>query len=125
MSLRHILIADDDRHLRDSLGEVLAGFGWQTTVVGCGSQAIAELSHGRFDLLLSDIDMPDMTGFQLLAWARDHQHGEPSSVMPTVLMSARANADLGREARRAGAVTLLAKPVRVAELNAVVTAIFT
>lgn len=120
MSHHHILIADDDRHLRESLGEVLMGFGWQTTVVGCGSQAMAELSHGRFDLLLSDIDMPDMTGFQLLAWARDHQHGEP-----TVLMSARANADLSREARRAGAVTLLAKPVQVAELNAVVTAIFT
>ena len=119
MSNRHILIADDDRNLRESLGEVLSGFGWQTTVVACGSQAIAELNRQRFDLLLSDVDMPDMTGFQLLAWARDHQHGEP-----TVLMSARATADLGREARRLGAVTLLAKPVQVAELNSLVSSIF-
>ena len=119
MSLRHILIADDDRNLRESLGEVLAGFGWETTVVGSGSQAIYWLSNKRFDLLLSDVDMPDMTGFQLLAWARDHNHGEP-----TVLMSARATADLGREARRLGAVTLLAKPVQVSELSSVVTSIF-
>ncbi len=120
MPTRHILIADDDRHLRESLGEVLAGFGWQTTVVGNGSQAITELSHARFDLLLSDVDMPDMTGFQLMAWLRAHQHEEP-----TVLMSARATLELGREARRLGAVTLLAKPMQVAELNSVVTSIFT
>ena len=124
MSNRHILIADDDRNLRESLGEVLSGFGWQTTVVACGSQAIAELNRHRFDLLLSDVDMPDMTGFQLLAWARDHEHGEPTVLMPTVLMSARATADLGREARRLGAVTLLAKPVQVAELNSLVSSIF-
>jgi DNA-binding NtrC family response regulator len=117
---RHILIADDDRNLRESLGEVLSSFGWQTTVVGCGHQAITELSHTRFDLLLSDVDMPDMTGFQLLGWLRDHQHHEP-----TLLMSARATAELGREAQRLGALRLLAKPMQMAELNSIVTSIFT
>ena len=76
-------------------------------MVGCGSQAIAELSHGRFDLLLSDVDMPDMTGFQLLSWVRSHQP------IPAVLMSARADEPLRRAARGAGALDLLNKPVEI------------
>ena len=120
MPPRAILIADDDRLLRESLCDALSFLGCEARSVGNASEAIEMLGNQvACDLLLSDVDMPDMTGFQLLAWARDHQHGEP-----TVLMSARATADLGREARRLGAVTLLAKPVPTAELNAVVSAIF-
>jgi hypothetical protein len=40
-------------------------------------------------------------------------------------MSARATAELGREAERLGAVRLLAKPLQMAELNSVVTSVFT
>jgi len=119
MTPRHILIADDDRHLRDSLCEVLADAGWQPTAAGCGSQAIAFMERGAFDLLLSDVDMPDMTGFQLLAWAREHRHPEPA-----VLMSARANAELATAASRAGAITLLPKPVGVCEITRLVSSLF-
>ena len=116
---RHVLIADDDRNLRDSLCEVLSDAGWVAASAGCGSQAIALLERSPFDLLLSDVDMPDMTGFQLLAWAREHHHSEPA-----VLMSARANHDLSRAAARAGALTLLPKPVRIHELTALVSNLF-
>jgi CheY-like chemotaxis protein len=119
LPLRHILIADDDRHLRESLCEVMGDAGWSAQSAGCGAQAIQLLNGGRFDLLLSDVDMPDMTGFQLLAWARAHQHPEPA-----VLMSARANPELVQAATRAGAVTLLPKPVRAAELTKLVTNLF-
>ncbi len=119
MTARHILIADDDRHLRDSLCEVLVDAGWMPTPAGCGSQAIAFLERGPFDLLLSDVDMPDMTGFQLLAWAREHRHPEPA-----VLMSARANAELASAATRAGAITLLPKPVGILAITRLVSSLF-
>ncbi len=115
MSLRHILIADDDRHLRESLCEILTDIGWQATPASSGQDAIKRLELGAYDLLLSDVDMPDMTGFQLLAWARDHHHAEPM-----VLMSARADQQLSRAALSAGAVSLLPKPVQVGDLNALV-----
>ena len=119
MQPRHILIADDDRNLRDSLCEVLSAAGWLPVAAGCGSQAIALMERSPFDLLLSDVDMPDMTGFQLLAWAREHHHAEPA-----VLMSARANHDLSCAAARAGAITLLPKPVRIHEITALVSHLF-
>lgn len=116
---RTILIADDDHRLRESLGEVLSDLGCDIRQAGCGGEAIAELTRSRFDLLLSDIDMPDMTGFQLLSWVTEH----PSS-MSVVLMSARADDHLGQEARRAGAVTLISKPVEITSLTSLVHQLF-
>jgi DNA-binding NtrC family response regulator len=124
MSPRHILIADDDRHLRESLCEVMTDAGWSAVAAGCGKQAIEVLSHGHFDLLLSDVDMPDMTGFELLAWATSHRHPEPPANLTTVLMSARATPDLTSAALRSGAITLLPKPVRIAEITRLVSTLF-
>lgn len=123
MSPRHILIADDDRHLRDSLCEVMTDAGWQAVTASCGSQAIEVLSHGHFDLLLSDVDMPDMTGFELLAWATS-RHGTLPAHLATVLMSARATPDLTAAAVRSGAITLLAKPVQIAEITRLANHLF-
>lgn len=117
--LRHILIADDDRNLRESLCEVLTDIGWQATPAACGSEAIKQLELHAYDLLLSDVDMPDMTGFQLLAWARDHHHAEP-----TVLMSARADQQLNQAALKAGALSLLPKPVHLGELSLLVQRLY-
>ena len=111
-----ILIADDDRLVRESLHDLLADFGWTIEEAGNGTDAIAVLSRMRCDLLLSDVDMPDMTGFQLLSWVTDPKR--LSAKLPVVLMSARADDQLGLAAQRAGAVTLLSKPV---ELPAITT----
>ena len=117
--MRTVLIADDDRDLRESLSEVLTDLGWTTRQAGNGGAAIAELTRGRCDLLLSDIDMPDMTGFQLLAWVSEHP-----PLTPVVLMSARADDRLDREARRMGALHLLPKPVAVTSLTSLVHHLF-
>ena len=121
MPPRTILVADDDRLLRESLCDALSALGYAPTDVGCGRQAIAVLNQRRCDLLLSDVDMPDMTGFQLLSWVADHPASPP---MPTVLMSARADGDLDRAARAAGAMALLPKPVEITVINSLVHTIF-
>jgi len=121
MPPRTILVADDDRLLRESLCDALSDLGFMPTDVGCGRQAIAVLNERRCDLLLSDVDMPDMTGFQLLSWVAEH----PSSpLMPTVLMSARADGELDRAALAAGARALLPKPVGISVIQSLVQTIF-
>ncbi len=115
-----VLIADDDRHLRESLHEIFADLGCTIEEAGTGNDAIAVLTRMRCDLLLSDIDMPDMTGFQLLSWVTDRSRLQPPALNPTpkvVLMSARADQHLGLEAQRSGAITLLAKPVPLPTLT--------
>ncbi|HAT09978.1 MAG TPA: hypothetical protein DCS97_05155 [Planctomycetes bacterium] len=115
-----VLIADDDRLVRESLGDAFDAFGWEVRIADCGTSAIQVLERQRLDLLVSDVDMPDMTGFQLLNWVRCHVPPQP----PVVLMSARADAALGRTAIAEGAVTLLAKPVEVARMKSVLATLF-
>jgi CheY-like chemotaxis protein len=111
MTARTILVADDDRLLRESLCDVLSHLGCMTRSAGNGGEAIEVLEHDRFDLLMSDVEMPDMTGFQLLSWVREHH---PT---PTVLMSARADRSLRETARSVGAIDLLHKPVEIASIT--------
>lgn len=111
-----VLIADDDRLVRESLGDAFDGLGWEVRTAACGGQAIQVLERGRLDLLVSDVDMPDMTGFQLLSWVRAH-----APQPPVVLMSARADESLGRTALADGALALLPKPVEVARLSSVLS----
>ncbi|MEK7413576.1 MAG: response regulator [Planctomycetota bacterium] len=113
-----VLIADDDRLVRESLGDAFDGLGWTVRTAASGGQAITAFGQDRLDLLVSDVDMPDMTGFQLLTWVR------AQSPLPVLLMSARADAALGRTAVAEGAIALLSKPVEVANLSAVVNRLF-
>lgn len=115
-----VLIADDDRLVRESLGDAFDGFGWGVRIAASGGQAIQVLEEARCDLLVSDIDMPDMTGFQLLSWVRARASSQP----PVVLMSARADAELSRTAIAEGAITLLPKPVEVARISRFISSYF-
>ena|ERR1043165_9412577 len=119
MRPRTILIADDDRLVRESLHDLLADFGWAVEEAGNGTDAIAVLGRMRCDLLLSDVDMPDMTGFQLLSWVSAQTHLTPRP--PVVLMSARADQRLSLAAQQAGAVTLLPKPVALPAITSLVS----
>src|SRR5882757_7590434 len=99
MHSRTVLVADDDRLLRESLCDALTDLGCIPSQAGNGSSAIDFLKQARYDLLLSDVDMPDMTGFALLSWTQQHPP------MPSVvLMSARADSFLDRAAQQAGAL---------------------
>ncbi len=120
MPLRCALIADDDRLLGESLCEAFGDLGWQASAVSCAREAIEELKRRPRDLLLSDVDMPDHSGFQLLAWSLD--------LLPpprVVLMSGRATSELADSARQAGAIDLLPKPVPVDRLSRIMASYFT
>lgn len=111
MVSRTVLVADDDALLRESLCDLLVELGTAPRPVGRGSEAITVLSHEECGLVLSDVDMPDMTGFALLGWIREHRP------VPAVLMSARADRLLDDAAHRAGALALLPKPVRAGTIS--------
>lgn len=101
-----VLVVDDDRLCRESLCEALAELGCDVDDADRGLTAFARLQTGRRDLVVSDVDMPDISGFELLARLR-----QAHITCPAILVSARADAELQRAAQAAGAAGLLAKPV--------------
>jgi two-component system cell cycle response regulator CpdR len=60
-----ILLAEDDTSMREYLQRALQRVGYEVESVGCGTEAIPLLEKDRYDLLLTDIVMPEMDGIEL------------------------------------------------------------
>lgn len=76
-----ILIADDDLGIRKSLAELLEGEGCRVETVGDGVEALARLDQGGFDVLISDVVMPNMDGYELFTAVRQRHPGLPVLMM--------------------------------------------
>src|SRR5436305_13785575 len=83
--MARILIVDDQEMMRDSLAATLAREGHEVVAAGDGTLALQRLTAARFDLLISDLKMPKMTGIELLGEAK-----KVRPEMPVVLMTAFA-----------------------------------
>jgi CheY-like chemotaxis protein len=70
--LTSVLIVDDDHDLRGAFASLLADCGFRVRTAAHGVAALAEMSSELPDVLVSDLDMPIMNGFELLSIVRNH-----------------------------------------------------
>ena len=83
----NVLVVDDDRDIRDAISQILTEEGFDVTEAGNGVQALAQIAKRRPDVVLLDLMMPVMNGWQVLQTMR--QSAELASV-PVVVLSAIA-----------------------------------
>jgi CheY-like chemotaxis protein len=76
-----ILVADDDANLRTTISDVLRKYKANVVVVANGAEAIAQLAQRTFNLVISDIKMPDKTGYDVFAATRRQHAGTPVILM--------------------------------------------
>lgn len=67
---RSILIVDDEDLIRETVHDVLAGYGCRVVVAADGDEALESLKHGSFDLVLTDIRLPTRNGYEVFAAAK-------------------------------------------------------
>lgn len=106
-----ILIVDDDLRMRESLKELLAIYDMDSTLAEDGQQALNLLNHNSFDLVLLDLEMPKINGFQVMNEIHDHY-----SETDIVVLSGHASFESARKAWKLGAQDFLKKPYKPAEL---------
>jgi len=106
-----ILIVDDDQALRESLEMVLAAEGYDVIVAENGERALERVEETPVDVVLCDLRMPGLDGFDLLP-----QIGRKLPGVPILIMSAYGTEDLAVEAMRRGAYDYLAKPFQPSEV---------
>jgi CheY-like chemotaxis protein len=104
-----VLIADDDRGTRETLGEVLESQGFRTVLAADGSQAVELVQVELIHLILFDMNMPGLTGLEALSVI----HQTLDKILPAVLMTADASNDLIRRAFQAQVFSVIPKPVNV------------
>jgi DNA-binding NtrC family response regulator len=110
-----ILIVDDDPYFLRVLSRILSGESFQVTTAEGASQATQILGEKSFDLVISDLRLPDGDGLSILQEIR-----KAGSEIPVVILTAYGEVDNYLEAMNAGATEYLNKPVKSDELIAVV-----
>jgi DNA-binding NtrC family response regulator len=113
--MARILVVDDAEMMRDSLAATLAREGHEIVACGDGPAAVSRLTGGRFDLLITDLKMPKMTGIELLQEAKRLR-----AEMPVVLMTAFATVHTAVEAMKLGAYDYIQKPFDGEEIKLLV-----
>lgn len=112
-----ILVVDDEADLVDNIRLALEAEGYQVLTAGDGVEALAVLQSRPVDLILADIAMPDMNGYQLYGRVREC----PQWVtIPFIFLTARKLGSDIRYGKELGVDDYLTKPFRVADLLAVV-----
>ncbi len=106
-----ILIVDDDPGQRSLLDSFLRSQGFDTVVASSGEEALATLHAEQFNLMISDVRMPGMSGLETLRRARQEH-----VVLPVLLVTAYADIREAVGAMRDGALNYLAKPIDLDEL---------
>jgi DNA-binding NtrC family response regulator len=118
-AVKHILIVDDEENTRLGLFKLLSQEGYQVELAANGMEALELLRRRRVNLVISDINMPDMNGIGFL---REVSRRFPSTSV--IMITAYGGVETYLEAMNLGALEYLHKPVRLDELRSVMKKIF-
>ncbi|WP_447970922.1 response regulator [Nitrospira sp. M1] len=113
-----ILIIDDNADIRWILSDLLTSHGFYCEQAHDAMTALSILDHSHFDVILTDYQMPNMNGLELLQKLAVLPH---TSSIPVIMITAFGKETLEAEARQAGACAVLQKPIDSLELLTVVT----
>jgi len=111
MTSLQILVVDDEPAIRQILAASLGRAGHAVELAGGGQEALGRLAKGDIDLVLCDINMPDLSGIEVVRQAR------AASIDATFIMiTAYSSLDTAIEAMKAGAFDYMIKPLRTEEI---------
>lgn len=111
--MKKILVIEDDACIRDSIQDVLQLEGYQTLATSNGCSGVQLALEQRPDLILCDITMPEMDGYQVLTTLQQHQ---ATNAIPFIFLTAKTTKAELRQGMNLGADDYLVKPCTAAEL---------
>ena len=119
-----LLVVDDAEDARELLKELLTTQGAGVETAGTAAQAITALERGRPDVIISDLEMPDRDGFELIRAIRARPRPEGGAV-PAIALTAYARPEDRSRSLLSGFQVHLAKPVDLSELIATIASLAT
>ncbi|MBT1072694.1 response regulator [Pelotalea chapellei] len=116
---KHILIVDDEENARNGLAKLLSREGYEISTAANGHEALNYLRSREVELIITDINMPEMNGITFL---RELNRTHPASNV--IMVTAYGEVESYIEAMNLGAFEYVNKPVKVEELIKIIAKIF-
>jgi two-component system chemotaxis response regulator CheY len=114
--MKRILSVDDSASIRQMVGFTLRGAGYEVAEAVDGRDGLAKAGGSKFDLVITDLNMPNMDGIQLIAALR-RQPGY--TFVPILMLTTESQAEKKDAGRKAGATGWIVKPFSADQLIAV------
>jgi len=118
-SMKRILVVDDEENACIALAKILAREGYEVDTAGNGYEALNHLSGKVTDLVITDINMPEMNGISFL---RELNRAYPSCHV--IMITAYGEVESYIEAMNLGAFEYINKPVKIDELKRIICKLF-
>jgi two-component system response regulator PilR (NtrC family) len=117
MRTRRALVVDDEPDIRELLAITLGRMGIEVETVGDIGAAVKTLGGEKYDLVLTDMRLPDGDGLDLVEWIQSHRPG-----VPVAVITAHGNVEAAVRALKLGAFDFISKPLDLAALRKLITA---
>lgn len=114
---KKVLIVDDSAAIRQSVSYILGQAGYEVKDAEDGAVGVSRLDEDSFDLIITDVNMPNMDGIELVRRARQH---EQFKFTPIIVLTTENQDSKMKEGKEAGATGWIVKPFDAEKLLSVV-----
>jgi signal transduction histidine kinase/ActR/RegA family two-component response regulator len=117
LPVQHVLMAEDNAINQKVVGAMLRRQGWTVVAAGNGREACEQFGHEHFDLVLMDIQMPEMDGLEATRWIRQtERERHTADPIPIVALTAHTSPAQHAQCLAAGMDAVITKPVSLVAL---------
>lgn len=107
---KNVLVIDDDEMILKTLKRLLTKEGYKITIAPNGAKAFNEITQHDFDLIISDIKMPEMDGVEVLKKIREHLASNNLKLIPEIIITGYAKEKIYQDALALKAAAYIDKP---------------
>ncbi|RDH85696.1 MAG: two-component system response regulator [endosymbiont of Galathealinum brachiosum] len=114
---KKILFVDDSASMRQIVGMAISGAGYEVTTAEDGADGVSKMDQDKFDLIISDVNMPNMNGIEMLKAAKLNPKNK---FAPVIMLTTEAGDDMKQQGKAAGAKVWVVKPFKPDQLLGVI-----
>ena len=111
-----IIIIEDDESSREGLALLLKSIGYDVRGAGSGEEAFKLMATEQFDIIITDLFLPDINGIDILKQVKAHS----ASAIEVILITGHASAETAVKAMKEGAFDYITKPLNIDELRLII-----
>ena len=118
--MKKILVIDDEEFVTESLKKLLKKSGYEVEIAKSGNEAVQKVQEADFDLIVSDIRMPDMNGVETIKMIRECLKQNAKPMVPEIFITGYASKDNLEEAKKLKVADYLYKPFNIKDFLEIV-----